>query len=461
MNYERLTRPVDHRGLSFDSVSWHTRSRQEFETYAKLVVRRAVEQGPAAVAELGPHLLESAFSPKMLRCVWDHLARSGGQAPGPNGRRYSDLAGDEVWSLLQAVGQSLRDGVYLPQPARRIEVPKDPLNPGQGTRPISLINIEDRVVQRSIVELLVPLRDPHLGELVVGSRPRRSRWHALARLERLATESKRWVWLAADIQNCFENVRRNRLRDVLRKRIPGNELVEQMMRLIDNGRKHGIQQGGPLSPFLLNEYLDHFLDRRWLSNRPDIPLLRYVDDLLAVCRTKKEARQAWTLLVDTLQAAGMQLRGEAPICDLRRGETIDWLGCSIGRDGSRLRIRIAARAWSRLAGKLALAHEQPNAPLRAVAVIEGWIDQLGPMHEFEDRSVVLNRIQDMAAAQEFDELPTRDALRQRWRRARDRWEEIRTAESSPMNSPKPPTTPWLPEASDNVLPPFDVAPAVA
>lgn len=373
MTYERLTQRstayVNYHHFTLESVGRHHRSRDEFETYAILAVRRAVEQGEHAIAELGDYLLKWASHPKLLRNVWGRLARFGGPAPGPNGRRYGDLTNDEVWDLLKAVSTSIQAGSYEPEPASQIWVPKDPLDPSRGTRPISLINTEDRVIQRGMVELLSPLRDPFLEDLVFGSRPRRNRLHALAQLEQMAVQSKRWVWIAEDIRDCFENVRRSRLRDVLLQRIPGQELVELIMRLIDNGRRHGIQQGGPLSPFVLNEFVDHFLDKVWKQIAPDIPVLRYVDDLLPLCRTKKEAGVAWSTLQETLRLAGMQLKEQNPIRDLRKGETVEWLGFSIGRGDDRLRVQIAAKSWSRLYGKLVLAHEKPNAPVRATEAI--------------------------------------------------------------------------------------------
>lgn len=461
MNYERLALKAYDPHFSLESVSRHDRSREEFETYAKLAVRRAVEHGPHAKAELSPYLFKWASDPRLLRGVWGRLARSGGPAPGPNGRRYSDLCDHEVWSLLKSISMSVRGEAYKPQRARRIWVPKDPLQTERGYRPISLINVEDRVLQRAIVELLGPLREPQWDDNIFGSRSRRSRLHALARLERLATETKRWVWIADDLRDAFESVPRSRLRDVLLKSVPGEKLVELIIRLIDNGQKHGVQQGGPLGPYMLIEYLHHFLCGFWRKVMSAIPLLLYVDDLLALCKTKKEAREAWQELHQRLVAAGMELKGKEPICDLRKGESVVWLGFSLSRADNGLRVRIASTAWSRLQGKLILAHEQPNAPLRAIDMIEGWIDQIGPTYEFENRTAVLNRLTRMAKTLGFDEIPSTPALRARWHRAHQRWQEIRTAELKP-EPPEQAATPALAiptsSVSDDATPPFDVMP---
>jgi hypothetical protein len=163
----------------------------------------------------------------------------------------------------------------------------------------------------------------------------------------------------------------------------------------------------------------------------------------------------WHNLRETLRLAGMQLKDQSPIGDLWKGNTLNWLGFSIGRTDGGLRVRIAAKSWSRLYGKLVLAHEKPNAPLHALAAINGWVDQLGPCYEFEDHSVVLDRIAEMAASQGFDEIPTRGALRERWRRAHQRWLEIRQDVIEPP--PAKVSQPALPPSnSDDSSPPFNV-----
>jgi hypothetical protein len=350
-----------------------------------------------------------------------------------------------------------------------IHRPKDLLQPERGDRPISLINIEDRVVQRALVELLQPLRDPFLCDTVFGFRPRRSRLHALAHLERIAFASSRFVWVLEDIRNAFDQVPRNRLKDILSQRVPSPELVDLIVRLANNGRRRGIQQGGPLSPLLLNEYLDHHLDRPWRQQLPDIPQLRYVDDLLLACRTKTEARQSWRHLCDMLRPAGMPLKGDsadAVTGDLRRGDHVEWLGFEIRRGAEMLDLRIADKAWRRLQSHLILAHHQPDAPLRAAAMANGWVDQMGPCYDFEDRGAVLRRIAEIAREQAFDELPSRAALLARWRRARDRWhrlrDDLRSFESEPHpDASLPPALQGaeggsVDDGTGDTEPPFDV-----
>jgi hypothetical protein len=123
----------------------------------------------------------------------------------------------------------------------------------------------------------------------------------------------------------------------------------------------------------------------------------------------------------------MRLKGtpEGAIHDLRKDVSVEWLGFEIGKGKQELKVEIADKAWSRLGEYLALAHETPDAPLRAAATINGWIDQMGPCYPFVMRPQVCEDLRALAAKQAFDEIPTRDAILSRWRRAHQRWCDVR------------------------------------
>ncbi len=409
-----------------DAVPWHVGSRHDVVTRAKLAVSRAGREGKQAVKEICPRLVNWIADASILRAAWDCLAAKGETAPGPNGRRYEDLDDAETWELLRSIGAAIREGTYKVGRERHVQIPKDRANPSRGYRTLTLLNIKDRVVQRAAVEILQPLLDPMFGRNVLGYRPGRGRLHALALAEREALAGNRFVFLAEDIKDAFDQVPLNRLLDVLVKHVPSPDLRNLVNTLLATGKTHGIRQGGPLSPLLLNLYLHHFLDEPWRREHAETPLIRVADDLLALCRSRKEAAQARAKLEALLKPAGMPLKGtrDGSIHDLRKGEVVDWLGFEIGKGEQGLETRIANKAWSRLAEYLHLAHEKPNAPLRAVATINGWIEQMGPCYPFVTRGTVYRRVAKLAAEQAFDEIPSRDAIMARWKRAYERWQDI-------------------------------------
>ena len=66
-----------------------------------------------------------------------------------------------------------------------------------------------------------------------------------------------------------------------------------------------------------------------------------------------------------------------------------------------------------------------DAPLRAIAIIEGWVSQMGPCYPFEDHADAHDRIASIAHEQAFDEIPSRSELQNAWQRAFARWCKLR------------------------------------
>src|SRR5262249_2770524 len=153
------------------------------------------------------------------------------------------------------------------------------------------------------------LLDPQFDPLSFGFRPGPApHLRALATASRLARQLGAWVWLAVDLKDAFTSVPLNRLLDVVKKYLPTDELIAFLKTVVISERVQGLRQGGPLSPLLLNLYLHHHLDRKWRASQPDVPLIRYADDLLLLCESPEEAAQAYDDLKDLLQPTGMVIK---------------------------------------------------------------------------------------------------------------------------------------------------------
>ena len=144
------------------------------------------------------------------------------------------------------------------------------------------------------MQTIQPYLDASFRRTCFGGRPGHDRFHALAWAEMLATTGNRWVWIVQDVKNAFPSVPRGRLEDVLHRRLPNENLVSLILKLADNGRSRGIPQGAPASPLLLNLYLDYVLDRPWERQHPDLPLLRWIDDLLILTSDRDRQSQPST-----------------------------------------------------------------------------------------------------------------------------------------------------------------------
>jgi RNA-directed DNA polymerase len=88
----------------------------------------------------------------------------------------------------------------------------------------------------------------------------------------------------------------------------------------------GAPQGGVLSPCLANVYL-HRLDRQWADRGAGV-LVRYADDLLAMCHSRQEAERALAALTAILAELGLELKAaKTRIVHLKEGgEGLDFLG---------------------------------------------------------------------------------------------------------------------------------------
>jgi retron-type reverse transcriptase len=369
-------------------------------------------------------LLLRTADTRNLRLAWDWIAHNGGQAPGADGLRFDDLDDTDVWPFLRKLGKSIRTARYRTTPDRKKRIPK---TSGNGYRTLTIPSIVDRLVQRAIVQTMQPYLDAFLDDNCLGYRPGSDTIKALARAEQLAVTGNRWVWLTEDLRNAFDNVPQWRLLDIVRLHIPNKRMLHLVEHVVLTKTKRGLRQGGNLSPLLLNVYLDHFLDKKWLRLHPDAPLLRWADDLLILDRNPEEARQAYQDLQRLLAPAGMTLKGtpEQAIQSLQVSAHADWLGYRITRGNNGLVVSTTEAAWENLAEKLEQDQEKDCSPLRANQTIMGWISQLGPCFESIDLTQTYARIVTLAQSMAFDEVPTMEQIRRQWRSASMRWQQAR------------------------------------
>lgn len=186
-------------------------------------------------------------------------------------------------------------------------------------------------MKRAIVQVIQPLLAPGFEDLSFGFLSGRGRLHALAHAERLTVGQERTVWLVQDLKDAFDRVPRQRALDLLRKRLPNEQLLDSIALVKNNGSKRGLLQGAPLSPLILNVFLDHLKDKVWEKLHPGLPSLRTADDTLVLYRSKEEARKAHEELQRILVPTGMMLK-HAPqraIRNLATGDNAQWLGFDI------------------------------------------------------------------------------------------------------------------------------------
>jgi hypothetical protein len=417
---------------------------EEFVVRYEQAAQRAVRGGPAALDEFLPHILDRIADFRNLRVAWSYVARQPDSAPGPDGRRAQDYCADEVHEVLRSLEHAIRSGQLQAGLERVVQIPKGPGR--EGTRPLSLLNIPDRVVQRAVVQMMQPLLDPQFDPHSFGGRPHMSSWQALARGCVLAEREGRRVWVAADLANFYTNIPLGRLWPVVHRYLPNDEVLALLQQLTLCDHRRGLAQGAPLSTLLANLYAHHFLDRPWRKNLPTVPLLRYVDDLLVTAASVEEANHAHAVLQQRVRDAGLRLKAtEHPIRELAAGEHVDWLGYRITCQDGRVRLELPPSRVSgepcgalldNLRASLELTHEKPDSALRALQVFDGMIAHAGPClpsMQKTDRHNLYGRMTDIAAGLGFEEVPIYLDFKSRWRTAYERWRRVRRKANEQVN----------------------------
>jgi RNA-directed DNA polymerase len=132
--------------------------------------------------------------------LWQTLCHvSPHTAPGSDGQTVDDLKQEFVaWSTTTL--HAVHTQGYRPPPVRRVSIPK----PGkQALRPLGVPCIGDRVVQRSVADILTAIYEQDFLPCSCGGRPRVGAHHALATLQEvIAGKPMSWVY-EADLQNFF------------------------------------------------------------------------------------------------------------------------------------------------------------------------------------------------------------------------------------------------------------------
>jgi RNA-directed DNA polymerase len=226
-----------------------------------------------------------------------YRAISPGAAAGVDGVTWADY-GSDLEENLSDLHARVHRGAYRALPTRRVFIPK----PDGRLRPLGVASLEDKILQRAVVEVLNAVYEEDFVGFSYGFRPGRSQHDALDALSvGIGRKKVNWV-LDADIRDFFTQLDQSWLERFVEHRIADRRvlrLVQKWLRagVIENGEwsetETGTAQGASVSPLLSNVFLHYVFDLwadQWRRRhaRGDVILCRYADD--CVPRTLKEDR---------------------------------------------------------------------------------------------------------------------------------------------------------------------------
>ena len=301
--------------------------------------------------------LKTIAAPRSLYLAFQKVVgRTGARTPGWDSVTAKGFS-KQLGTNLQRLSKELLTGRYRPEPYRVILIPKQ-----KGERQLSVPTIRDRVVHEAVRAGLATYFEPLFLPSSFAYRSGRGVKAAHIYLkEMLNLKHHSWV-IDADIKSFFDSVDHLVLLELLASTLSDGKLYRLLSRLIraaviDNNRrkplKRGIAQGSPLSPLLANLYL-HQLDvyMNQLENvHPATAYLRYADDFLVFCQTRKQATLIQKDLTGYLKTLKLSLSDKkTAVTKLQKG--VPFLGLELKPKRNHLALYIPSERKEKLIGKL-------------------------------------------------------------------------------------------------------------
>src|SRR6202023_1469972 len=283
--------------------------------------RESVSQGLERVREAAKQRKKERFTAllhhltiDLLKAAYSWLKREA--APGVDGRTWQSYKQNLEVNLVE-LHSRIHRGTYRALTSRRRYIPK----PDGRQRPLGIAALEDKIVQRAVVEVLNTIYEEDFLGFSYGFRPGRGQHDALDALAVGVTRTKvNWI-VDADIAGFFDAVSHEWLMCFVEHRIGDRRINRLIRKWLKAGvmeeeelvpTQTGTPQGAVASPLLANVYLHYVFDlwaEVWRKKvaRGDIIVVRYADDLVVGFQHRTDAERFLKEFRERLGKVGLEL----------------------------------------------------------------------------------------------------------------------------------------------------------
>jgi RNA-directed DNA polymerase len=305
------------RGLAKGNLSQQNASRTLSRADAPSALERARQAAKKDKKLRFTALLHHIYDLEALRMAYFSLKKEA--TPGVDGETWRHY-GEELEENLQNLSARLKRGAYQAKPVRRVYIPK-----ADGRqRPLGVTALEDKIVQRTAVEVLNAIYETDFHGFSYGFRPGRSPHRALDALYTGRLRRKvNWV-LDLDIRSYFDKISHEWLVKFVEHRIADRRVVRLIQKwlhagVLEDGKhlrvEEGTPQGGSASPLLANIYLHYVFDlwiQAWRRKRAcgDVIVVRFADDIVLGFQVKSDAERFRVELEERFRKFQLELHPE-------------------------------------------------------------------------------------------------------------------------------------------------------
>ena len=306
---ESMERRGEAEGNTNERYTHRTQSRASVSPGLARVRERAKKNRKERFAALLHHV-----DIELLRTSFSSLKRNA--APGAGGIRWREYEQNLEANLVDLLGRVHR-GAYRATPSRRKFIPKD----DGRMRPLGVAALEDKIVQRAVVDVLNAIYEVDFLGFSYGFRPKRSQHDALDALAVGITRMKvNWI-LDIDIRAFFDSVSHDWLVRFVEHRVGDPRIIRLIRKwlkagVIEDGTwsatDEGTPQGSVISPLLSNVYLHYVFDlwaEQWRHRHAHgtVMFVRYADDMVVGFQREDDARRFQADLCARLGQFGLTL----------------------------------------------------------------------------------------------------------------------------------------------------------